>query len=147
MHPIVHGLSDTRIHKTWTNMKTRCYNKNNTAYKNYGQRGIKMCEEWKDDFEAFYNWSMSHGYKDDLTIDRIDVNRNYEPNNCRWVTREIQNKNTRRTKIYTINGVTKCLKDWCKLYNIAYGTVLSRLNKLNWTIEEALQLKARGEVH
>ena len=75
-------------------------------YKNYGARGIKICDEWKNDFKAFYDWAMSNGYADNLTIDRIDVNGNYEPSNCRWVTKEIQNKNTRRNINITYNGKT-----------------------------------------
>ena len=146
-HPVIHGMSNSRLHKIWQNMKTRCYNKNNTAYKNYGARGIAVCDNWKNDFQSFYNWSISNGYKDTLTLDRIDNNKGYSQNNCRWVTRKQQNRNTRRTRKYTIDGVTKCLKDWCKFYNIRYSTVLDRLNKLNWTIEKALELTNGEEVY
>ena len=146
MHPIEHGMSNTRIHKTWQNMKTRCYNKNYIQYKDYGGRGVKVCDEWRNSFKAFYAWAMSHGYEDTLTIDRIDNNGNYTPYNCRWVTTKQQNRNTRKTRKYAINGVTKCLKDWCRFYNIRYSTVLDRLNKLNWTIENALELTNGEEV-
>ena len=87
-----HNMTHTRIYRIWISMRNRCYYKKNIAYKNYGKRGIKVCKEWKDDFMNFYNWAINNGYKDDLTIDRIDVNGNYEPNNCRWVDMKQQQK-------------------------------------------------------
>lgn len=135
-----HDKSDTRLYNIWTLMKSRCYNKNNRAYPNYGGRGIIVCSEWLHDFMAFYNWSMSNGYDDNLTIDRIDVNGNYEPSNCRWADRKQQNRNTRKNRMYTINGVTKCLQYWCDYYKLNRSTVCNRLNK-NWSIEKALELE------
>lgn len=82
-----HGLRGHRLNSIWRGMKTRCYNKNSLEYSNYGGRGITVCKEWKDDFKSFYDWAMSHGYKEGLTIDRIDNNGNYEPNNCQWLTK------------------------------------------------------------
>lgn len=118
-------------------MNDRCYNKNNKRYKDYGGRGIIICDEWLNDNKRFFNWAKSNGYNDNLTIDRIDVNGNYEPNNCRWITLQQQNRNTRRNIYFTIKGVTKCLKDWCKDFNIPCSTVRYRL-KRGLTIEEAL---------
>lgn len=93
------GLWNTRIYNIWRNMKGRCYNpKSYKNYKHYGGRGIKVCDEWLNDFKSFYNWSITHGYRDDLTIDRIDVNGNYEPSNCRWITMQEQNRNKRSNK-------------------------------------------------
>ena len=93
-----HGLIDTRLYSIWTNMKTRTTNINDTAYPYYGGRGITICDEWKNDFMSFYTWAMSKGSSDELSIDRIDNDGNYEPNNCRWTTRTIQSRNQRIPK-------------------------------------------------
>ena len=90
-----HGQFGTRIYRIWCSMKSRCYNKNHKAYIDYGGRGITICAEWKDDFEVFYNWAVKNGYSDNLTIDRIDVDGNYEPSNCRWATSSVQRRNQR----------------------------------------------------
>lgn len=93
-----HNLSKTKLYKVWQGMKTRCYNKNFMYYHNYGGRGIIICDKWKNDFSIFYDWAIKNGYREGLTIDRIDNDGNYEPNNCRWVTRAEQNRNKRYTK-------------------------------------------------
>jgi len=93
-----HGKRKTRLYKIFYGMKQRCYNKKNPRYKNYGEKGIKICDEWLDNFMNFYSWAIENGYKDDLTIDRINNGGDYEPNNCRWLTRQAQNWNTTRTK-------------------------------------------------
>lgn len=97
-----HGMCGTRIHRIWKVMKNRCYNKNTEDYQKwYGSRGITVCDEWKNDFMSFYKWSMDNGYRDDLTIDRVNANGNYEPSNCRWVDWKTQANNKRTSKKIT----------------------------------------------
>lgn len=133
-----HGLKNTRLFSIWSGMKTRCYNSNSPQFKNYGARGIKICDEWLTDFMNFYNWSMSNGYSDNLTLDRIDVNGNYEPNNCRWVTSKVQANNRRTNKLIEYNGEIKTLMEWCEYHGINYKTVRDRL-KRGWAIDKALK--------
>lgn len=133
-----HGLTGARLHRIWFAMKARCYNRNLPAYKNYGERGIKVCDEWLNDFSAFYQWAMSNGYNDNLSIDRIDVNRDYEPDNCRWATRKEQSLNKRTNHYITFDGKTMTLTEWEKFLGFNRGTIGARLNKLNWSVERAL---------
>lgn len=136
----IHGMYNTRLYNTWKNIKSRCYYNKNISYKNYGMRGIKVCNEWKDDFQAFYDWAINNGYKEDLEIDRIDVNGNYEPNNCRWLTHKEQQQNRRATIKYTTNGETHCLKEWYNIYGIKYNTFRGIL-KRKLSILQALELE------
>lgn len=134
-----HGMKQTRLYKIWTEMKGRCYNKNVPAYKNYGGRGIIVCEEWLHDFEAFYNWSISNGYKDELSIDRINVNGNYEPSNCRWATYLEQANNTRANVIIEYNGKKQTIAEWAREIGINYATLQRRIKILKWDVEKAIE--------
>lgn len=130
-----HGKKNTKLYPVWCAMKERCYNTNNKKYSRYGGRGIVVCDEWKDDFQSFYDWSIANGYREGLTIDRIDNNGNYEPANCRWLTRAEQNRNYSRNHLITYQGETKCLTDWADEFGINRGTVLYRL-KAGKTLNE-----------
>lgn len=132
---IKHGLRNERIYHIWRLMKDRCYNKNSHSYGNYGGRGITVCEEWKNDFKAFYDWAISNGYNKDLksfdcTLDRIDVNGNYEPSNCRWITIKEQSVNKSNTIRVSINGISKPLREWCDIFHCPYNRALQRYIKI-----------------
>ena len=117
-------------------MLTRCYNPNSDSYAFYGSRGIRVCDEWLD-YSVFEQWAIANGYEDTLTIDRIDFNAGYNPDNCRWVSVETQSRNTRRTRFITIGTETRPLIDWAERLNRNYRTVMSRLNS-GWDSERAL---------
>ena len=131
-------------------MRERCINKNHNHYKSYGGRGITVCDEWNDidnGFINFYNWAMNNGYEEGLTIERIDVNGNYEPSNCKWVTNTEQANNKRNTIYLKYNNKTQSLLDWCKELNLNYTLVRSRIKKYNWSIEKAFTTeKWKGRV-
>ena len=120
-----------RILTTWRGMKSRCYNVNNKSYIDYGARGITMCNEWLESFDEFYEWAMNNGYTDELTIERIDYNGNYEPNNCKWVTKKAQNRNTRKSIIVCYNGEDIQLTDLLERLGISerYHLVYKRLRR------------------
>lgn len=122
-------MSKTRIFGIWENMRDRCNNPNSKLYYLYGERGIKVCEEWSNDFLTFYNWSIKNGYRQGLSIDRIDVNGNYEPNNCRWATAKQQIRNRRNTVYVNIGGVKKTLGELSEEYNIKYNTLYDRYRR------------------
>ena len=102
-----HGHRNSRLYRIWQGMITRCFNQNHSHYKDYGGRGIIVCDEWKKDFQCFYDWAVANGYSDDLTIDRIDNDGNYEPSNCRWATRKEQTRNRSITKKISIAEIAE----------------------------------------
>lgn len=134
---ITHNQRHTKLYNVWKSMKQRCYNPKNSYYHNYGKRGIGVCSEWLNNFQSFYDWSYANGYSVEnqndeihkLTLDRIDVNGNYEPSNCRWVDRKTQASNMRTTKLITINGQTKSIAEWCRTYNVYRTTFNARLKR------------------
>ena len=111
---------NNRLYRIWTNMKSRCNNPNFPSYRYYGARGIKVCDEWKDNFLIFESWALANGYRDDLSLDRVDNNGNYEPSNCRWATLREQAGNKSNNVMITINGETKHLREWCRYLNLNY---------------------------
>lgn len=124
-----HGQRYARIYRVWEGMKKRCYKPSHPFYPHYGGRGIVVCDEWKDSFETFYQWAMSHGYSDSLTIDRIDNNGNYCPENCRFVTQTEQIRNRSISRMATINGKTKSLMEWASENGLEYQTVYRRYRR------------------
>ena len=132
-----HGMFGTRLYGIWHGIKTRCENPHNRNYQNYGGRDIRLCDEWQD-FEPFKEWAFNNGYKDSLTIDRIDVNGNYEPSNCRWATVKEQQNNKRTNHIVTYNGETKTVSQWAEELGINRETIYTRLSR-GWSAERALQ--------
>lgn len=136
--PFSYRLAYPRIYSIWQNMKDRCGNPKNEKYKDYGGRGITVCQEWIDSFEAFCKWALENGYADNLTLDRIDVNGNYEPSNCRWITMFDQMGNMRKNVYITYNGETKHLSEWCRIFNVKYSTIEYRL-KNGYSVEEAFE--------
>ncbi len=141
-----HGLTNSRIHQIWTAMKQRCYNQNADNYNRYGGKGVTVCDEWKENFQAFYDWAMANGYRDDLTIDRIDSNGDYEPSNCKWSTNLEQANNKRCNINITYNGETHTIAEWSRITKIPYGTLRRRIVDAKWDIETALTTKTKGMV-
>lgn len=128
------GLANTRQYAIWRGIYNRCFNPDNPRYSYYGGRGIKMCDEWKDDFLSFYNWANVNGYRDNLSIDRINNDGDYCPENCRWVTHKEQCNNRRSNVI--IDG--KTLKEWSKVSVVPYKVLHARIRKRGWSLERAL---------
>ena len=124
-----HGKSKTRLYRIWGAMKTRCYNENFWEFQNYGGRGIKLCDEWENNFEAFEKWALNNGYSDELTIDRIDNSKGYEPSNCRWIPKEAQSKNRRYTIYITAFGDTLTAAQWAEKTGIPYSTIVYRYHR------------------
>lgn len=132
-----HGMCNTRLYRIWNNVKQRCTNPKKPAYKNYGGRGITVCEEWSKDFLNFYTWAMNNGYAEDLELDRIDNDKGYDPDNCRWVTHTENNRNKRSNHYLTYQGKTLTLKEWQEVTGIPYQEIRRRL-ETGKTIKEAL---------
>lgn len=139
-----HGLANSRIYGIWCDIKTRCKNPKHIRHNYYYDKGINICDEWTNNFENFYNWALENGYKESLSIDRIDVNGNYCPENCRWVNNKIQSNNKTNNHNITVNGITHTISEWCDIKQMNYHTFYSRLNR-GWNIEKILNTKIRGK--
>lgn len=144
-----HGLSHTKAYSIWSGMKNRCLNKNCRSYSNYGGRGITICQEWMA-FEGFYR-DMGDAPEDDSTLERLNVNVGYELGNCRWISKSLQSRNTRASKMIEYQGETLCLADWSERLNIPYGVLLKRMRrgksfgeavKMGWKSPESYRTSA-----
>lgn len=135
-------LVNTKLYGVWKTMKQRCYDSNKQHYECYGGRGIVVCDEWKDDFLEFYNWAMVNGYKEGLSIDRIDVNGNYEPVNCRWVNHIEQCNNRRDNTRLTLGNETHTISEWSKKLGIKPNTLQNRKSS-GWSDEDVLTKPVR----
>lgn len=124
-----HNESKTRLYRIWVGIKNRCYNPKAYSYKNYGGRGITMCDEWKNNYENFREWANKNGYQDYLSIERKNYNGNYCPENCEWATAYVQSNNTRRNRFLTINGITRTISQWANESNISSHTIRRRIKK------------------
>lgn len=139
-----HGLSHSRLYRIRAEMIARCYNKNKIMYKDYGARQIKVCDDWlnkENGFMNFYSWAFSNGYEDNLTIDRIDVDGNYEPSNCRWVSMEVQQNNKRNNVYFEKDGVIKNAKEWAKELGIKASSFYNRFYRNSKKAEEFTKIK------
>lgn len=145
----------SRLSEIFRSMKKRCYNTKHIQYKNYGGRGIRICDEWNDrelvkisgfrytkGYLAFKKWALENGYADNLTIDRIDVNGNYEPSNCRWVDWRTQNNNRRNNHYLTYKGKTQSIAEWCRELGLNYILICNRIRS-DWSVEKAFEKPVR----
>ena len=130
-----HGMTNTRLYRIWSGAKQRCHNSKSQYYKRYGGRGITVCDEWLNDFQAFYDWAMSNGYKDNLTIDRIDNDKGYSPDNCRWVSYEIQENNRTNNIIVKYKGQNYTVSQLSRILGISQSALNWRI-KHNWVENE-----------
>lgn len=139
-----HAASKSRLYRIWCNIISRTENPRIKSYRYYGAKGVKMCDEWRNSFDAFRDWSMSHGYAEHLTIERLDNNKGYSPENCRWATWKEQFNHRTCSHLLTFNGRTQSIALWAEECNLPKGTVYRRLYD-GWAIERALTEPVRGQ--
>lgn len=135
--------SHHRLYHIWFDMKRRCYQKQNKRWEKYGGRGIKVCPEWLNNFQAFFDWSMANGYAADLTIDRINMDGDYSPNNCRWADKFQQANNRSNNHYITYHGETKTMMEWSKVIGMSYTTLRRRINS-GWDVKDAFERPIGG---
>lgn len=133
----VYGEHREKLYNVWYEMLRRCHNEKSRDYKNYGAKGITVCEEWRTCFKAFYDWAIAHGFQEGLTIDRIKNEENYCPENCRWATMKEQQNNRSNNHLVTFNGKTQTLSQWSDELGIPYHTLSNRINAHGWSVERA----------
>ena len=134
-----HGMCGTRLYHIWTGLIGRCLNPNNKDFVYYGGRGITVCEDWKIP-ENFFEWAFSSGYSANLTLDRINCNKGYSPDNCRWITNSEQQRNRRNNRIIEYNGEKHCIAEWAEITGINQQTIYSRL-VYGWPIDKILTIQ------
>lgn len=143
---IIHGEAKrgqlTPLYNTWRGMRERCSNPNHINYKNYGGKGIKVCEEWQNSFLEFRSWALSNGYKEGLTIDRINVDGNYEPSNCKWSTQKEQQNNKTSNHLLTYHGKTLTINQWSEELGIKREIIKDRL-RWGWSVEDIFETPVR----
>lgn len=135
-----HGASRSKLYFVWNDMKSRCTDVNAVPYRDYGGRGIIVCNEWMTSFESFQQWALSNGYRQGLTLDRIDVNKGYNPENCRWVTMKVQCNNKRNNRFISYNNETRTISEWSEIAGINKAVIRYRLNS-GWDVKDALTIK------
>lgn len=142
----IHGKRDSKLYNVYYAMRARCYNKNTKSYQVYGERGIKLCDDWlgKDGFLKFYNWAISNGYKDGMTIERIDCNGNYSPENCCWISKAEQSRNLRTNVLIDYSGETHPMAEWAEILNVNYKKLQRGIKYYGFTFEQAVEY-ARGK--
>lgn len=140
-----HKIKNKKLYKKWWHIINRCNNEKDISYSNYGARGIKVCDNWLD-YDNFAKWSLENGYAEGLEIDRINCNGNYEPNNCRYVSRLINSRNKRNTLKYLYQGKEKTLKEIAEQNNISYKLLWQRINREKMSLESALSVKAKRRI-
>lgn len=134
---------NSRLNNIHHSMLQRCYYKKHHAYNLYGGRGITVCDEWKNNFKAFKKWALANGYQDSLTLDRIDNNKGYSPENCRWATQKQQCNNRTNNHLVTYRGKTKTLAEWCDELGLYYRTIANRVINKKWSAEKAFETKIK----
>lgn len=147
-----HGQTKTMLYRVYARMKQRCYDEKDKNFSVYGAKGIKVCEEWLNDYMNFYNWAITNGYKEEKlpngknkwTIDRIDPKGDYEPDNCRWVTQYEQTRNMSTNRYFEYNGQSHILPDWSKILGIKFSTLAMRIYKYKWSVEKAFSTPSGG---
>ena len=135
-----HRKRNTRLYEIWRSMRKRCGLDTVHNYNDYGGRGITVCPEWRDSFQNFYEWAMDNGYREDLSINRINNDGNYEPSNCTWSTQKEQANNRRSNHVVTVNGETHTVTEWAEITGISRRAIYGRLNR-GWSPERALGMK------
>ena len=126
-----------RLYIVWCDIIQRCFDKNDPGYQRYGARGITICDEWRHNYPAFREWAFANGYNEQLTIDRIDNDGDYSPDNCRWTTAKVQSRNKSTNVLITYQGETHCISEWSEILGFKYSTLRERLRR-GWSVEKAI---------